>query len=204
MTDLAPVDDDDLFTPADGRLATRYGLNDGGPRYIFSPPPGQPFRKSGYRRMTKVVSAFSDQERLQLWLEWKAFMGLRNGDGLLFDEWMAEPLEGMTPEAQKALANRYAEVAREAAGADAAARRGTARHKMMDTYLTTGQRTGTRPMRAQLDSALEALDRCGFEVVQSEFRVWHPVAGGTIVSSGCGSSCACAPLCRHPRTKTPT
>ena len=180
MTALVPTDDDDLFEPAGGSILTKYGLNDAGTRYVFPSPPGQPFRKSGYRRMTKVVAAFSDQERLQLWLEWKAFMGLRANDGLLFDEWMAEPVEGMTPEAQKDLANRYADTARKAAGADSAARRGTARHQMMDTYFTTGQVTGTRAMRAQLASALEALDRCGFEVVQSETRIWHPVAGGTM------------------------
>lgn len=188
MTELVPItvdaeivdDDDDLFTPVGGSVRTQYGLNPAETRYLFPPPPGQPYRKAGYRRMTKLVAAFSDQERLSLWLEWKAFMGMRVNDGLLFDEWMAEPAERMELEQQRDLANRYAAKAREAAGADSAARRGTARHQMMDTFLTKGEVTGTRSMRAQLASAMEALDRCGFEVVQSETRIWHPACDGTV------------------------
>jgi hypothetical protein len=53
----------------------------------------------------------------------------------------------------------------------------------MDTYLTTGYETGTRSMRAQLASAVEALDACGLEVLDSEFRVWHPLAGGVMGTS---------------------
>ena len=183
-------DDDDLFTANDGPQS--YGVVRG--RYRFPPPPGwagrmpkptaaNPLGLPDWYRMTNVVSAFSDQERLQLWLEWKAFMGLRAADGLLFDEWMAEPIERLDDQAQKDLANRYAERARKAANADAAARRGTARHKMMDTYLTTGEITGTRSMQQQLASAMAALERCGFTVVDTEFKVWHPVAGGTMGTS---------------------
>lgn len=189
-------DDDDLFTPADGPSV--FGIRAG--RYRFpappdytgprpKPSPDNPHGAPSWMRMTNLVSAFSDQERLQLWLEWKAFMGLRAADGVLFDEWMSEPIERLSNEAQKDLANRYAERARKAAHADAAARRGTARHKMMDTYLTTGEVTGTRAMRAQLDSAMDALERTGFVVVDTEFRVWHPAAGGTMGTSDARVMC---------------
>jgi hypothetical protein len=193
VTDLALQDDDDLFTPAEEapRKETAYGLDEGGHRYKYPPPPGveQPKPWIGWMRMTNLVSAFSDQERLQLWLEWKALMGLRANDGLLFEEWMSVAVEDWAPDRQKAAANQLAELARRAAGADAAARRGTARHTMMDTYLSEGVVTGTRSMRAQLASAMEALDRAGFDVLETEFRVWHPAAGGAMGTSDAKVMC---------------
>lgn len=171
MTDL-----DDLFdnSPADSEM---YGVRRG--RYHYPPPSGVQPNPRGWMRMSNLASAFSDQERLQLWLTWKVFEGLRAHD-VIFDEWMAEPLESMTPEARRDLANEYAEKARAAARADEAARRGTARHKMVEVYETTGERTGTRSMRAQLDSWIEVLDKADLEVQESEITVWHPIAGGTM------------------------
>jgi hypothetical protein len=190
VTDLT-----DEFESAPARAP--YGLtseNEDGGRYRFPPPPdwtGQTPKPSAnnplglptWMRMTNLVSAFSDQERLQLWMTWQALMGFRQQDGTLWDEWMVEEVERLDAVRQSQLANRYAERARKAYGADSAARRGTARHRMMDTYLTEGRITGTRSMRAQLDGALEALDVHGFEVVKSEFRVWHPAAGGAMGTS---------------------
>lgn len=191
MTD----DDDDLFTPADPapRKETAYGLDEGGHRYKFPPPPGVPLPKPwiGWMRATNLVSAFSDQERLQLWLEWKAFMGLRAADGVLFDEWMAERVDAYDPDGQKALANRYAERARQQAHADAAARRGTAQHSVMDTYLTHGEVTGSRAMRRRLEQVLEELDRQELDVVETEYRVWHPAAGGVM------GTCDARVMCRR-------
>jgi hypothetical protein len=162
-----------------------YGLDQKAGKYKYPPPPGIVLPKGhrGWMRMTNLAGAFSDQKALQDWLEWKEFMGLRAADGLIFDEWMAEPVDQMPEADQKALAKAYAERARQAAHSDAAARRGTARHAMMDTYLTTGYETGTRSMRAQLASALKALDEAGLEVLDSEFRVWHPLAGGAMGTS---------------------
>jgi hypothetical protein len=176
MTDLIPLDDD-LFEPAEAE--PMYGVRAG--RYRFPAPPGE--TGNSWMRMTNLVSAFSDQERLQLWLEWKAFMGLRAADGVLFDEWMAERLDHLDDKAQKELANRYAEKARTMANADAGARRGTAQHKVMDTYLSHGEVVGTRAMRRWLDKAMTAVDAAGLDVVDSEFRVWHPAADGTMGTS---------------------
>jgi hypothetical protein len=180
MTDL-----DDLFEAAEPDplygLGERIGRMRG--RYHFPPPPGTPDPKGkGYMRMTNLASAFSDQKRLQLWLEYKVLMGLRAQDGLLFDEWMSEHVEALSEEDQRELANQFAEMAREAAGANEAARRGTAQHKVNETYLSTGVFTGTRTQKQRLESALEALDRCGFDVLpgSQEQRVWHPLAGGTM------------------------
>jgi hypothetical protein len=180
--------EDDFWdsAPAKPSLATAvYGLNEGAGKYVYPAPPGVEIPKGhrGWMRMTNLVGAFSDQKALQEWLEWKSWLGLRSADGLLFDEWMAEDVERLDETTQKALVVKYAERARQAAHADAAARRGTARHKMMDIYLTTGYETGTRSMAAQRLSALEALDRAGLDVVESEFRVWHPAAGGTMGTS---------------------
>lgn len=174
MTDL-----DDLFDT----VAEVYGVDLPGKkkgRYHFPPPPGVPDPGgNGWMRTTNLVSAFSDQKALQLWLEWKAFEGLRAHE-VIFDEWMAERLDHLDDAGRRDLACLYAEKAREAAKADEARRRGTARHTMMETYLQTGERTGTRSMRAQLDSALEALDRADLEVLESEVFIWHPAAGGTM------------------------
>jgi len=168
--------------PAKPGSAGVYGLDAQAGKYKYPPPPGivPPKGHRGWMRMTNLAGAFSDQKALQDWLTWKDFMGLRTSDGLIFDEWMAEPVESMDPDDQKALAKQYAERARQAAGADAAARRGTARHNMMDTYYTTGYETGTRSMRAQLASAREALAVAGFEMIETEFLVWNPLAGGVM------------------------
>jgi hypothetical protein len=176
---------DDFFDDAPAKPSVKtgtYGLDVSAGKYMYPPPPGvvPPKGHRGWMRMTNLAGAFSDQKALQDWLEWKALMGLRASDGLLFDEWMAEHVEAMEADQQKALAKEYGERARQAAGADAAARRGTARHNMMDTYFTTGYETGTRSMRAQLASALEALDRAGLEMLETEFLVWNSVAGGVM------------------------
>lgn len=176
MTDLAHTDD--LFDNA----TEIYGVNLPGKvrgRYHFPPPPGQQPNPRGWMRTTNLVSAFSDQKALQLWLQWKTFEGLRAHE-VIFDEWMAERLDHLTDQQRSTLADEYAEKARTAARADEGARRGTARHTMMEAYLNTGERTGTRSMQAQLDSALEALDRADLEVLESEFALWHPAAGGTM------------------------
>jgi hypothetical protein len=168
-----------------------YGLDQAAGKYKYPPPPGIVPAKGhrGWMRMTNLAGAFSDQKALQDWLEWKEFMGLRAADGLLFDEWMAEPIESMNEAEQKLMTKAYAERARQAAHADQAARRGTARHKMMDTYLTTGYETGTRSMQAQRMSAMQALDEAGFDVVDSEFCIWHPLAGGVMGRSDCKIMC---------------
>ena len=71
-----------------------------------------------------------------------------------------------------------------------AARKGTARHTMLENYLD-GRRTGTRSMQVQLDSLLKALDEHDLEPIPgwSERRVWHPVAGGTMGTLDMGVSC---------------
>jgi hypothetical protein len=173
--------DDDLFDSAEPEPI--YGVDIPGRRrgrYIFPAPPGYPDpARTDWMRMTNLVGAFSDQKALQRWLDWKTFEGLREHE-IIFDEWMAEPLNALDESHRMDLACEYAEIARQAARADEGARRGTARHQMMDTYFTTGEVTGTRAMRAQLASLREALDRAGLDVLETERHVWHPAAGGTV------------------------
>lgn len=181
---------DDLFDSATEIYGVGTGLNGRKKgRYHFPAPPGEKAPGgNGYMRMTNLVSAFSDQERLQLWLTWKAFEGLRSHD-VIFDEWMAESLTGLTDQQRSALANLYAEKARQAAKADEAARRGTARHAMVEHWATTGGRNGTRSMLLQLDSLAETLDRADIEILEAEFYVWHPAAGGTMGKSDARVMC---------------
>lgn len=164
---------DPLFEPAEAEPA--YGVRAG--RYRFPAPPGE--TGNSWMRMSNLAAAFSDQERLQLWLTWKVFEGLREHE-TIFDEWMAEPLDHLGEKERSALANLYAEKARQAAKADHAARRGTARHQMMENWYRAKVATGTRSMAAQRASAIECLDAHGFDVVRTEFKIWHPIAGGTM------------------------
>jgi hypothetical protein len=179
MTD----DLDDLFSPVesiDYGLGERIGRR---PGYHYPAPPGeQPVNGNGWMRMSNLVSAFSDQERLQLWLTWKMMMGLRADDGLIFEEWMAEHVEPLSDDDQKKIANAFADRARDRAGAKDGARRGTAQHLVNETYLDDGVFTGTRTQQQRLQSALEALEACDLELIPgtSEERVWHPAAGGTM------------------------
>lgn len=194
-------DDDDLFNSAtpDPRRETAYGLDEGGHRYKFPPPPGveQPKPWIGWMRTTNLVAAFSDQKKLQLWLEWKAFMGLRAGNGVLFDEWMSTDVEAMDPDTQKKAANGYAELARDQALANVAARRGTAQHRTQDTYFSTGRIMGTEAMRRRLEQVLIELERQQLDVLLSEYRVWHPAAGGVM------GTCDVKAMCRRTGQVTP-
>jgi hypothetical protein len=180
MTD----DLDDLFEPAEEILygiGERIGKKQG--RYHYPAPPGAPAATgNGWMRMTNLAGAFSDQERLQLWLTWKAFMGLRAGDGMLFDEWMSIAVERMDDDAQKALANEYAERARELAHVNMGSLKGSAQHAVNEEYLNTGTLIGTRTQRQRLQAALTALEECDLELIpgSQEQRVWHPLAGGTM------------------------
>lgn len=180
MTDL-----DDLFEPAFAKPL--YGVANG--RYQFPPPPGQPENPRGWMRMTNLASAFSDQKALHDWLDRKLLEGMRVGEGLLVDEWLSTAYETLEESDQKAIAKEWAERFRVAAKSDAGARRGTARHAMMENWYRHNVRTGTRPMLAQLDSALEALDAHDLEILDIEFYVWHPLAGGAMGKSDARVMC---------------
>lgn len=177
MTD----DLDDLFEPA---VEILYGAPKALGRYNYPPPPGEkyPPRMKSWMRMTNLASAFSDQKALQTWLTWKHMMGLRASDGLLFEEWMAQRVDHLAPDDQRAVANEYAERARAAVGADEGSRIGSAQHAVNEVYLNTGEMIGTRTQKARLESALEALDAADLELLpdSAEEPVWHPIAGGVM------------------------
>lgn len=185
------TDDDDFFDSAPAK--PKYGLTEDQSYYRYPPPPGVETPKGwrGWRRMTNLAGAFADQRALQVWLEWKAWMGLRANDGLIFDEWMTEAVDSLPVDKQKALVTKYAEAARAVAGGNAAARKGTARHDMLEGYLKTGQVNGTRTMKVQMASLLEALDAHDLEAIPgwSERRVWHLAAGGTMGTLDMGVMC---------------
>lgn len=130
-----------------------------GGRYRYPDPPGyvRPKGTSGWMRMTNLAAAFSDQKRLQLWRERMLLLGIREHE-VLFDELLAAPIETMDPLAAKAWLESHADQCAAVAKGDHGARRGTARHLMVQTYLETGVITGTRSMRLQLESLLETLE----------------------------------------------
>jgi len=179
MTDL---DEDDLYDVAPATM--KYGLREDGKRYDFPPPPGVPRPKPyrGWKRMTNHVSAFSDQRALQLWLEWRTMRGLLANEGLIFDEMAAVDLSRMDEETERETLKSFAELARTADGADAGARRGTARHTMLEHYQETGEIIGHRRMKLQMESFLEALEANELDLIPgwSERTVWNSIGGGVV------------------------
>jgi hypothetical protein len=144
-------------------------------RYHFPDPPGYVRPKgqvAGFMRMTNLAGAFSDQRRLMLWRERMVLAGIREHE-VLYDELVALPIETMTPDEAKAALEAHANECAAVARGDHGARRGTARHLMLQTFLETGVLTGTRSMRLQLESLFDALERHQLEPLPgwSERRV---------------------------------
>ena len=171
----------DLF---DDPEVPKYGLDQALGRYRFPPPPGvpAPARNNGWRRTTNLVKAFSDQYRLQLWLERMTVLGLLANDGLLFDELAASGIEYLPADVQAKALRDWAEKARSAVGADKGARKGTARHNVLEHYIFAGEVLGHRRMQAQMAELIDVMDRKGFEFIPGtqENFIWHPAAGGVM------------------------
>lgn len=190
-TELSPFDDDlDAFYE-DAPAAPVYGVVRG--RYNFPAPPGYTMPKGarGFMRMTNLASAFSDQKRLQAWRERMIMLGLRTSEGeVLYDELMAENLDALDEREAKALLESYADRIADAAGAGHGARRGTARHLMMQVFQETGVLTGHRTMRLQHHSLMQALEEHMLEPLPgwSERRVCNG-ALGTIGTLDLGVRC---------------
>lgn len=174
--DSTPDDLDGFYDEAPA--APQYGIVRG--RYMYPDPPGFKRLKGqrGFMRMTNLAAAFSDQIRLQHWRERMLLLGLR-ADEVLVDELFAQGLETMDPDEAKDWLEKHADRAVEAAGGGAGARRGTARHTMLQVMMEAGVLTGTRTMRLQLHSLQEALVRHHLEPIpgMSERRVCNPVYG---------------------------
>lgn len=178
-------DQDDFYVEAEtkpARLDAKkgehyYGVRSG--RYDFPAPPDTVRPPRGYMRCTKKASAFSDQIRLQHWRERLLQLGLREDEGLLFDELCAEGLEMMDPQEAKDWLEQHAQKAIDRAGGGVGARRGTARHTMLQVKMETGVITGHRTMRLQLESLFQALEDHELEVIPgwSERVVCNPRYG---------------------------
>jgi hypothetical protein len=180
LVDAEIVNEEDEFWDA-APSRDEYGVDiPGRPkgRYHFPDPPGyvRPKGAKGFMRMTNLASAFSDQRRLQLWRERMILLGIREDEGLLFDELAAEALERMDPTEMRNWLERFANQCADRAGAGVGARRGTARHLMVQHALESGTITGHRRMRLQLSSLWEALERHGLEPISgwAERRVCNP------------------------------
>jgi hypothetical protein len=169
--DAEIITEEDEFWMDAAPAADTYGVDlPGRPkgRYIFPDPPGYLRPKGarpGFMRMTNLASAFSDQYRLQKWRERMILLGIREDEGLLFDELAAEALERMDPKDANAWLERFANLCADRAGAGNGARRGTARHLMVQNLLETGTITGHRRMRLQLSSLWEAFERHNLEPI---------------------------------------
>jgi hypothetical protein len=174
MTSIVTPEDEFWMDAAPA--APKYGLQRG--RYVYPDPPGyeRPAGQRGFMRMTNLASAFSDQIRLQKWRERMILLGIREDEGLLFDELAAQGLEHMTPEEARDWLEVHANRCANRAGGGIGARRGTARHLMVQTWLETGTIVGHRTMRLQLSSLMEALERHRLKPVHewAERRVCNP------------------------------
>ncbi len=175
---MAAQEEDEFWDAADA--TPEFGVDlPGRPkgRYIFPDPPGYVRPKGarpGFMRMTNLAGAFSDQIRLQHWRERMILLGLRTEEGeTLYDEFMAADVEGMDPDDAKAYLEKMADRIADAAGAGHGARRGTARHTMLQVFQETGVITGHRTMRLQLESLFDALERHHLDIIPgwSERRV---------------------------------
>lgn len=168
----------DLFDDAD---STRYGLDPQGRRYRFPPPPGVDPQPS-WRRTTNLVKAFSDQYKLQQWLERMTLLGLLAHDGKVFDELAASGVEYLPEDVQRKILADAAEKARSTVGADTGSRKGTARHNVLEHYMFAGEVIGHRRMQVQMHELLDVMDRKDLEFVPGtqETFIWHPAAGGVI------------------------
>ena len=126
------------------------------------------------------MKAFSDQYALQLFLERATLLGLLANDGLIFDELAASGVEYQPADVQRTVLAKYADAARSAVGADAGARKGTARHNLLEHYLFADEVIGHRRMRVQMHDLLERLDALDIELIPGtqESFVFHPIAGG--------------------------
>lgn len=168
---------DDLFDDP----TTRYGLAPDNRRYRFPAPPGvEP--AASWRRTTNLIKAFSDQYALQQWLERMTLLGLLANDGLLFDELATSGVEMMAPDVQRKALEMFAAQARTAVGGDKGARKGTARHGVLEHWMFAGEVIGHRRIRLQFEQLLEILDAKGFDLIPgtSERFVFHPIAGGVV------------------------
>jgi hypothetical protein len=180
------VTDLDLFDDAPARV---WGLNKARGKYEFPhPETGKP---GEWTRATNLVGAFSDQRALQLWLERMTMLGLLAHDGVLFDELAVSGVEEMLPADQREFLEEHAKKARTMVGGDAGARKGTARHDMLEHYITTGERRGHGRMALQLESLLEALDAHELDLIPGteETHLWHPANGGTVGRRDCLVMC---------------
>jgi hypothetical protein len=175
--DLDGFYDDAPRRPDRSKGEHAYGVANG--RYDFPAPPGTVRPSRGYMRCTRKASAFSDQIKLQNWRERLLQMGMREDEGLLFDELAAQGLETMDPAEAKAWLEQHAQKAIDRAGGGAGARRGTARHTMLQVFCEEGYVTGHRTMRLQLESLFEALERHELDVLPgwSERVVCNPQYG---------------------------
>lgn len=163
-------------------------------RYHFPDPPGYVRPKGstpGFMRMTNLASAFSDQKRLQNWRERMIMLGLRTSEGeTIYDEFMAADLEAMDPNEAKQYLEQMADKIANAAGAGHGARRGTARHTMLQAMAERGVLTGSRTMRLQLHSLYRALEEHCLEPLPgwSERRVCN-LTYGTMGTLDLGVRC---------------
>jgi hypothetical protein len=178
-TDLVPLDDEDGFYD-EAEAAPKYGIKKG--RYMYPAPPGYVPTKGqrGFMRMTNLAAAFSDQIRLQKWRERMIMLGLRTDEGeALYDELMAAGLDSMPAEDAKEFLETMAERMADAAGAGLGARRGTARHTMLQVMQESGVLTGSRTMRLQLHSLFQAMEAHHLEPIPgwSERRVCNAEYG---------------------------
>ena len=139
--------EDDIFDAPDDAPAKGALITAG--RYRIPNPDGS-HRKGGLTRATNIAGAMSDQYALQKWGERQVALGLRERPDV-YEELCSPPLRKMDDDQIREQVQALTDRAKEAAKSDAGARRGTARHNMIEAHHATGERLGTPEMLGQLD-----------------------------------------------------
>lgn len=134
-----------------------------GGRYRLPNRDGSP-HKGGWMRASNLAGALSDQRALMLWMQRMMLLGVRARPDLV-DELSVMDVYAMEPADLRDALERIADRAVEYAKADEGARRGNARHTMVEHWHTNGAEIGTPAMRAQLRSYREVLDAHGLVAV---------------------------------------
>lgn len=124
-------------------------------RYRIPNRDGTP-HKGGWTRVTNLSSSLSDAYALRTWEIRQILMGMHARTDYM-ERLAATNVHDMEPAELRKFLDSLAKNCKEASKSDEGARRGTARHDMVEHWHGTGGELGTEQMRRQLSAYRQAL-----------------------------------------------